>query len=123
MILPSHSFWPYAHRGVSYAYENLKTSNATVDAFVSAIELTKISLALIALAEPDTVGNYHGPNSISLANTIKELDYMPLCLLNKLHVEKRYDIENDIDLIILSDHGMTVQNNRSHETFDQGKVI
>jgi ectonucleotide pyrophosphatase/phosphodiesterase family protein 1/3 len=112
----------YVEKGVSYAYENLNTSNATVDAFVSAIEPTKINLALIALAEPDTVGHYHGPNSVALANTIKELDYVLLRLLNKLHVEKGYDIENDIDLIILSDHGMTVQNNRTHEMFDRTHV-
>lgn len=53
--------------------------------------------------EPDAVGHHLGPNDISTLQTVHELDSMVGILCNKIN---SLPIANNINLIILSDHGM-----------------
>ncbi len=55
--------------------------------------------------EPDVTGHLYGPNSVEIEHVVKELDYVLDNLMRKLETEKFYDIKNEIDILIVTDHG------------------
>lgn len=95
------------YRQIKYENWFINTFNDTIEKFVNSIERGKTNLAILYLGEPDMAGHLYGPESIQVENTVKELDYVLDYLFSLLKERKNYDIENDIDLIILTDHGMT----------------
>jgi predicted AlkP superfamily pyrophosphatase or phosphodiesterase len=55
-------------------------------------------------SDTDSVGHAHGPDSREIINTILNLDYTMGILIDEL---KQLGIFNKINIIVLSDHGMT----------------
>jgi predicted AlkP superfamily pyrophosphatase or phosphodiesterase len=48
----------------------------------------------------------YGPDSVEVETVVKELDYVLENLMQKLRTEKLYNIEQEIDVLIVTDHGM-----------------
>jgi predicted AlkP superfamily pyrophosphatase or phosphodiesterase len=61
-------------------------------------------LTLLYFSEPDHTGHGFGPNSSETIEVVEEMDEILGYLLEGL---KSLDIANEINLIVLSDHGMT----------------
>jgi predicted AlkP superfamily pyrophosphatase or phosphodiesterase len=52
-------------------------------------------------------GHVYGPESMEVKETVKEIDYILDNLFNQLKTRQNYDIDNDLDVIIVTDHGMS----------------
>ena len=85
----------------------LNALNDTVDKFVASVERGKTNLAFLYLGEPDMAGHNYGPESREVEETVKEIDYILDNLFNQLKTRQNYDIDNDLDILIVTDHGMS----------------
>ncbi len=61
-------------------------------------------LVMLYFHEPDHIGHKFGPDSDTLVKTVESLDKLMGILSNKLN---QFDIADSLNLIILSDHGMS----------------
>jgi predicted AlkP superfamily pyrophosphatase or phosphodiesterase len=52
-------------------------------------------------------GHVYGPESKEVEETVKEIDYILDNLFNQLKTRHNYDIDDDLDVIIVTDHGMS----------------
>ena len=88
-------------------YDQKVTFNSRVDSVISwfskPIE-SRPRLALLYFHEPDWTGHEYGPNSQEIIEKIKEMDTVVGDLYDKLSKLSIYD---KLNVIILSDHGMT----------------
>ena len=84
----------------------LNTFNETIEEFVGSLERGHTNLAYLYLGEPDMAGHFYGPESKEVEKTVQELDYVLENLFNQLRIRKNYNIEDDIDVLIVTDHGM-----------------
>ena len=110
----------YVYRHPNHLNFNITTFNDTIDYFVDNISYEKTNLAFLYFGEPDMTGHKYGPDSKETELIVKELDYVLVNLFNKL-TQKKFllNLEPDsvktnqineqfrqINLIILTDHGM-----------------
>ncbi len=107
---------PKVFRQIKYENWFINTFNDTIDKFVEAIEPGKTNLAFLYLGEPDMAGHYYGPESKQVENTVKEIDHVLDYLFNSLKTRRNYDIENEIDVLIVTDHGMSTIREPNEDT-------
>ena len=104
----------YSFRQENPEFSQIKNYNKTVDLFIESLLKNKTNLGFLYFNEPDKSGHAYGPESKEVEYAVKELDYVLNYLFQSLKSRKGYDIENEIDTIILTDHGMaTVHENAS----------
>ena len=91
-------------------YKNYDSSvpfTARVDSVISWFELDeekRPDLALLYFSEPDHTGHMFGPESMEVSDMIIQSDQLLGYLLEELNT---LDIKDQINLIIVSDHGMS----------------
>lgn len=103
---PFANLQPMVYRQIEKENCLLERFNNTVDKFVESIVPNKTNLAFLYFNEPDHTGHAFGPDSKEVAKVVQELDYVLAYLFNSLIKHKGYNIDKDIDTIILTDHGM-----------------
>ena len=102
----------YVSRQFNSSWKSLRSYNKTVELFVDSLIRNKTNLAFLYFKEPDKSGHANGPESDQVKYIVKELDYVLDYLFFLLKSRKNYDINNDIDVLIVTDHGMaTVREN------------
>ena len=97
---------PHVSRQFNSKFKNIKLYNETIESFVNSLTRNVTNLAFLYFNEPDTQGHAHGPDSKEVEHVVKELDYVLDYLFLLLKNRKGYDIENEIDTLIVTDHGM-----------------
>ena len=97
---------PLVSRQFDPKYKNIEYFNKTVELFVESLTKNVTNLAFLYFTEPDEQGHEYGPDSKEVEHVVKELDYVLDYLFYLLKTRKYYDIDNEIDTIIVTDHGM-----------------
>ncbi|KAJ3224238.1 hypothetical protein HK099_008694, partial [Clydaea vesicula] len=96
----NHNLRPTYYRNFD-AHMDVKSK---VDILFSWLESAKIPRFLaLYIPEVDQMGHAHGPNSSQVKDALKKVDEGILYLLNGLYDR---DLRGNVDLIVLSDHGM-----------------
>ena len=78
-----------------------------IDSIITWFELPekqRPNLAMLYFSEPDQTGHNLGVDNIEIISVIEEMDGVLGYLINRL---KTLDIYSELDIIIVSDHGMT----------------
>ena len=102
-------------RHPSSKFFNVTTFNQTVDLFVQSLSHEKTNLAFLYFGEPDLSGHMYGPDSSQVAMVVRQIDVVLAYLFDELKLKKKFilnssepsDDYRSIDLVILTDHGMT----------------
>ncbi len=104
---------------------NVTTFNDTVDLFVQSLSHAKTNLAFLYFGEPDLSGHIYGPESEQVETVVRQIDLVLAYLFEQLKLKKKFILHNHkldsnqsdlkefryIDLVILTDHGMSsIQN-------------
>lgn len=104
-------FWPgsdIAHQGVRptfwRAYDSSIKFKERVDTVVGWLRNEQLDMAMMYVNEPDHVAHLTGPFSEQTKQKIEQLDQMIGYMLGKL---KTYGLMDSVDILILSDHGMS----------------
>ena len=88
-------------------YDSSISFTSRIDSVMAWFSLPKESrpnLALLYFNEPDHTGHMFGPNSMEIEDAIIQSDQILGYLLSQIEL---LDIKNNLDLIIVSDHGMS----------------
>jgi predicted AlkP superfamily pyrophosphatase or phosphodiesterase len=130
----------YVYRHPSNEFFNLTSFNRTIDFFVDKLSFEKTNLAFVYFSEPDMTGHKYGPDSKETELVVKELDYVLENLFNKLrkkqfllnidkdnfktdlNIGKESDEFREVNLILLTDHGMENIRDRKSE-FDVNRHV
>ena len=94
---------PYIYK----KYDSSVPFTARIDSVISWFELDeekRPDLTLLYFSEPDHTGHMFGPESMEVSDMIIQSDQLLGYLLDKLNT---LDIKDQINLIIVSDHGMS----------------
>lgn len=138
--------WPgssapfYSNESLNFTYRHpesdlfhIKTFNDSINYFVEKLCPDNTNLAFIYFGEPDMTGHNHGPESREVEIVVKELDYVLEYLFDKMKKEKNFVLDfnsedkdqkekyREIELIILTDHGMA--NIRDRNEFDLNRHL
>ena len=112
-------------RHPSSKFFNITTFNDTVDLFVQSLSNEKTNLAFLYFGEPDVSGHIYGPESQQVETVVRQIDLVLEYLFEQMKFKKKFILKdhkldiNDgdtseyryIDLVILTDHGMSnIQN-------------
>ena len=97
---------PFVSRQFNSEFKNFTFFNKTVESFVDSLEKDVTNFAFLYFNEPDAKGHGYGPESKQVEHVVKELDYVLEYLFFLLKTRKNYDIDNEIDCLIVTDHGM-----------------
>lgn len=113
-IISASYFWPgsevllsYRHPTYFEAYEHKKPYTDRVDGVIKWLQLPsekRPHFYTLYMHETDDAGHEYGPDSPEINEAIKKLDGIAGYLLNKLEEIKMKD---SVNIIFLSDHGMT----------------
>jgi len=88
-------------------YDGRVPFKARIDSIITWFELPekqRPNLAMLYFSEPDQTGHNLGVDNIKIISVIEEMDGILGYLINRL---KTLDIYSELDIIIVSDHGMT----------------
>ena len=88
-------------------YDGSVPFKARIDSIITWFELPekqRPNLAMLYFSEPDQTGHNLGVDNIEIISVIEEMDGILGYLINRL---KTLDIYSELDIIIVSDHGMT----------------
>ncbi|CAF4674343.1 unnamed protein product, partial [Rotaria sp. Silwood2] len=104
-------YWPAAQNmfhGIRPIIYNALYSDAIpmrekIDNAISYFRENLVQLAMLYHSEPDQQGHWYGPDSIETREALFRLDDDIDYLLNKV----KNELNNDLNIIVLSDHGMT----------------
>jgi ectonucleotide pyrophosphatase/phosphodiesterase family protein 5 len=109
---PFDNMQPYTFRQLTSNYSKMKTYNKTIDTFIDSLKVNETSLGFLYFNEPDKSGHAYGPESVEVEFVVKELDYILSYLFSSLKSRKNFDIEDNIDVLIVTDHGMALVRER-----------
>lgn len=92
-----------------YAYDSLPrlTMTQRLDGVIGQLSLPtdkRPDLIMCYLEEPDATGHNFGPQSKHTRKMVEHVDSLLMSFYNKL---RKLSVANDVNLIVLSDHGMT----------------
>ncbi|XP_033737015.1 ectonucleotide pyrophosphatase/phosphodiesterase family member 5-like isoform X2 [Pecten maximus] len=104
-------FWPGSeveiqgmHANKWYTYNDSITFDQRVDIVIDMLKDDQFNFVTTYFNEPDLAGHIYGPNSPEVVNKIVEMDSLLGTLLDKLIAN---GLQNKVNLILTSDHGMT----------------
>ena len=103
---------PYTFRQLTSNYSKMKTYNKTIDTFIDSLKVNETNLGFLYFNEPDKSGHAYGPESVEVEFVVKELDYILSYFFSSLKSRKNFDIEDNIDVLIVTDHGMALVRER-----------
>ncbi|XP_060071862.1 ectonucleotide pyrophosphatase/phosphodiesterase family member 5-like [Ylistrum balloti] len=104
-------FWPgseveiqgmYANKW--YNYNESISFDQRIDIVINMLKHDKFNFVTTYFHEPDRTGHNYGPNSPEIVEKITEMDTLLGTLLDKLTAN---GLQNKVNLILTSDHGMT----------------
>ncbi|CAF0874983.1 unnamed protein product [Rotaria sordida] len=104
-------YWPASHNAFNgvrpffytTSYSDTISIREKIDSAISYFRKNRIQLAMLYHFEPDKQGHTYGPDSNETRDALFRLDNDMNYLLNKVKTE----LNDDLNIIILSDHGMT----------------
>ncbi|XP_033737016.1 ectonucleotide pyrophosphatase/phosphodiesterase family member 5-like [Pecten maximus] len=104
-------FWPGSEAEIQglrpnrwYKYNESITYDERVDIVINMLKVDKLNFVTLYFHQPDLHGHIYGPNSPEVVDKIVEMDTLLGTLLHKLVVN---GLRDEVNLIVLSDHGMT----------------
>ena len=121
------NFTDYTYRHPSIQLFSSLTFNKTIDDFIEKIDADRTNLGVLYFGEPDLSGHMFGPESDEVRQVVIELDFILDYLFEQLKVKKNLALEQneksefrEIDLVILTDHGMqTIRDKHTEHNLDR----
>ncbi|XP_069127664.1 ectonucleotide pyrophosphatase/phosphodiesterase family member 5-like [Argopecten irradians] len=104
-------FWPGSEVEIQglrpnrwYYYNESITYDQRLDIVIDMLKVDKLDFVTLYFHQPDFQGHVSGPSSQGLIDKVEEMDEYIGKLLHKLVVN---GLKDDVNLLIMSDHGMT----------------
>ncbi|KAL7669261.1 hypothetical protein ACOME3_009925 [Neoechinorhynchus agilis] len=105
--VPFHGRLPDKHLGLDSIKDFRKRLHVILNWFT--YNMNPINFGCVYFDEPDHVGHEHGPFSVETGKTLKRLDEIIGFLDEEL---EDIGLRNELNVVIVSDHGMTRVNNQ-----------
>lgn len=104
-------FWPGSeaqiqgmHPNKWYKYNESITFDQRIDIAINMLKNDNFNFVTTYFHEPDRTGHIYGPNSREIEDMVMEMDTLLGTILNKLIAN---GLQDKVNLILVSDHGMT----------------
>jgi predicted AlkP superfamily pyrophosphatase or phosphodiesterase len=106
---------------IHYNDSEARDYHKSVDTVVDWMSTKDVNFGMIYFPEPDGYSHRYGPFSLEVYKALQEIDDALGYLIRKLKVAS--DLWSRINIMILSDHGMTVVNNVIDISFIQNDTV